>query len=325
MVLAHGLDKIIFIPPCRGSVAFFVFLNLRGHPPSINPAQLRNEWQEGRADAYCLIDQTTCELMGYPAMTFAIELLTAVCQRLADFDGKLGGNGWDGWMWHLGVGNFPRFSDVIVLSLFNWRIFTWFWDTTTVGIPSSQPHSQCIGGVIRPTSKLQLACFAAGSTGYDAHTDGSNLEELDQSMPEDQRNMISSRSPKPSKTGIVWMLLVGDCFTKTDGLTPFCLWRCFFATQYLKFPCSHSFPEENHSNSLPQWDLFTLSKAFPALRATRPHRTGVYTAGQRWEPSSCNSPPKTPFWNCFITLQLGKLLWPCLSSGPRVWSKAGTW
>jgi len=107
---------------------------LRG---SLKPSKYWNEWQEGRADAYCLIDQATCELMGYPAMTFAIELLTAVCQRLADFDGKL--------------------------------------------------------GVIRPTSKLQLACFAAGSTGYDAHTDGSNLEELDQSMPEDQRNMISSR------------------------------------------------------------------------------------------------------------------------------------
>eukprot|EP00435_Cladocopium_sp_Y103_P028771 s3216_g7.t1 len=106
---------------------------LRG---SLKPSEYWNRWQEGRADSYCLIDKGTCELMGYAAMTFAIELLEAICQRLADFDGgKIG---------------------------------------------------------VRPTAKLQLSCFAAGSAGYEAHSDGSEAEELG-AMPEDQRRMISAR------------------------------------------------------------------------------------------------------------------------------------
>ena len=78
------------------------------------------------------------ELMGYSALTFAVHLLAAVCQRLDEL-GRGGSTG------------------------------------------------------VRPTSKLQLACFPAGSEGYVAHTDGSALEELEDSMPPDQRAMISSR------------------------------------------------------------------------------------------------------------------------------------
>ncbi|CAK9066714.1 unnamed protein product [Durusdinium trenchii] len=76
--------------------------------------------------------------MGYSALTFAVHLLAAVCQRLDEL-GRGGSTG------------------------------------------------------VRPTSKLQLACFPAGSEGYVAHTDGSALEELEDSMPPDQRAMISSR------------------------------------------------------------------------------------------------------------------------------------
>lgn len=102
---------------------------LRG---SLKPSEYWNRWQEGRADSYCLIDKGTMEIMGYAAMTFAIDLLEEICQRLAEFDG------------------------------------------------------------VRPTAKLQLACFAAGSAGYEAHTDGSKAEELG-TMPEDQKMMISAR------------------------------------------------------------------------------------------------------------------------------------
>ena len=38
-------------------------------------------------DRYCLIDKGTMEIMGYAAMTFAIDLLEEICQRLAEFDG----------------------------------------------------------------------------------------------------------------------------------------------------------------------------------------------------------------------------------------------
>eukprot|EP00913_Durusdinium_trenchii_P020551 g19304.t1 len=105
---------------------------------SLQPSTYWNRWQEGRGDAYRLIDKETCELMGYSALTFAVHLLAAVCQRLDEL-GRGGSTG------------------------------------------------------VRPTSKLQLACFPAGSEGYVAHTDGSALEELEDSMPPDQRAMISSR------------------------------------------------------------------------------------------------------------------------------------
>ena len=100
----------------------------------MSSVELRNQWQEGRADEYQLIDQATCELMGYSALTFAIELLKALCERVAD-----------------------------------------------------------LSGGVKATEKLQLACFPAGADGYDAHTDGSAYEDLDDSMPSDQRAMISSR------------------------------------------------------------------------------------------------------------------------------------
>ena len=105
---------------------------LRGN---LKPSSFWNEWQEGRADEYQLIDQATCELMGYSGLTFAIELLKALCERVADLSGV----------------------------------------------------------TVRATDKLQLACFPAGAEGYDAHTDGSSYEDLDDSMPSDQRAMISSR------------------------------------------------------------------------------------------------------------------------------------
>lgn len=111
---------------------------LRG---SLKPSEYWNRWQEGRADSYCLIDKGTMEIMGYAAMTFAIEVLEEICQRLAEFDGGSYGNG---------------------------------------------------SGGVRPTAQLQLACFAAGSAGYEAHTDGSEAEDLG-TMPEDQKRMISAR------------------------------------------------------------------------------------------------------------------------------------
>ena len=99
---------------------------------------VRNRWQEGREDSYRLIDRSSCELHGFRGMATGIDLLLAVCSRLAEIcpvDGKRVG----------------------------------------------------------PTPHAQLACFAEGSAGYAAHTDGSSMAELDVDMPLDQKQMISSR------------------------------------------------------------------------------------------------------------------------------------
>ena len=49
------------------------------------------------------------------------------------------------------------------------------------------------GRRVGPTPHAQLACFAEGSAGYAAHTDGSSMADLDVDMPLDQKQMISSR------------------------------------------------------------------------------------------------------------------------------------
>lgn len=45
---------------------------------------------------------------------------------------------------------------------------------------------------LQPTSELQLARFGPGDA-YEAHTDSSALEDLDEAMPLEQRRMIASR------------------------------------------------------------------------------------------------------------------------------------
>ncbi|CAE7875312.1 gnt1 [Symbiodinium microadriaticum] len=104
----------------------------------LQPSTYWNRWQEGREDSYRLIDRSSCELHGFRGMATGIDLLLAVCSRLAEIcpvDGKRVG----------------------------------------------------------PTPHAQLACFAEGSAGYAAHTDGSSMAELDVDMPLDQKQMISSR------------------------------------------------------------------------------------------------------------------------------------
>lgn len=104
----------------------------------LQPSTYWNRWQEGREDSYRLIDRSSCELHGFRGMATGIDLLLAVCSRLAEIcpvDGKRVG----------------------------------------------------------PTPHAQLACFAEGSAGYAAHTDGSSMADLDVDMPLDQKQMISSR------------------------------------------------------------------------------------------------------------------------------------
>ncbi|CAJ1336827.1 unnamed protein product [Effrenium voratum] len=95
---------------------------------TLKPSKYWSSWQEGRGDAYRLINKPNCELMGYCGLACGIELLEVVCARLG----------------------------------------------------------------LQPTSELQLARFGPGDA-YEAHTDSSALEDLDEAMPLEQRRMIASR------------------------------------------------------------------------------------------------------------------------------------